>query len=56
MEIKKYYTEILSVIAGVLIILGNMFVFQTLIPPEIYTIMEPMINMLGALIAIVPPS
>jgi flagellar protein FlaJ len=55
MEITKYYGEILSVITGVLIILGNMFLFQKLIPPEIYTIMEPMINMLGAMIAIVPP-
>lgn len=55
MEIRRYYAEILSVIAGVLIILGNMFIFQTLIPPEIYTIVEPMINLTGAMIAIVPP-
>ncbi|MBN2330754.1 MAG: type II secretion system F family protein [Candidatus Aenigmarchaeota archaeon] len=55
MEIKRYYGEILSIIAGVLIIMGNIFVFPTLIPPEIFTVVEPLINMLGALIAIVPP-
>jgi flagellar protein FlaJ len=55
MDIKKYYGEILSIFAGVLIILGNMFVFEMLIPPGIFSIVQPMINMLGALIAIVPP-
>jgi flagellar protein FlaJ len=55
MELRKYYVEALSVIAGVLIVLGNVWIFPAYIPPEIFTIVEPMINMLGAMIAIVPP-
>ncbi len=55
MAIKKYYAEIMSIIAGGLIILGNFLLFPTIIPSEIFTILEPMINMLGAMVAIVPP-
>jgi len=55
MDITKYYIEIISIIAGVLIIIGNMFLFPSLIPAEYYTIFEPAISMLGAMIAIIPP-
>ena len=55
MNITKYHGEIASVITGVFIIMGNLYFFQRFVPSEIYSIIQPMINMLGAMIAIVPP-
>ncbi|UCD03364.1 MAG: type II secretion system F family protein [Candidatus Aenigmatarchaeota archaeon] len=55
MEITKYFIEIISVIVGTSIILLNFFVFPLLVPEEIFELMQPMINMAGAMIAIVPP-
>jgi flagellar protein FlaJ len=55
MDIKKYYVEILSVVAGAAIITGNFLLFPSIIPENIYGLFEPMINMVGAMIAIIPP-
>jgi len=55
MIIKKYYIEIISIIVGITIILSNILVFPQFIPPDIFTFLEPMIGLVGAMIAIVPP-
>jgi flagellar protein FlaJ len=55
MNIKKYYLEILSIIAGGLLIAANFLIFPFILPPEIFGVIEPMINMVGAMISIVPP-
>jgi flagellar protein FlaJ len=55
MKIKKYIVEIASIIAGSLIILANIFIFPSYVTEEIFDFIQPMINMLGAMIAIVPP-
>jgi len=55
MDIAKYYLEILSVFAGVAIIAANMFLLPTILPPEIFKAVEPMISLAGAMTALVPP-
>ena len=55
MDISKYYWEILSVFAGVAIIAANMFLLPSILPPGIFKIVEPMVNLAGAMTAIVPP-
>jgi flagellar protein FlaJ len=55
MELIKYKVEILSIISGVLIVLGNFFLFPSLITKEVFSIIQPMVSLFGAMIAIVPP-
>lgn len=55
MELRKYLIEIISVLVGSAIILVNFYLFPIAIPEEIFTIIQPLINLVGALIAIVPP-
>lgn len=55
MNIRKYLVEIGSVLAGIAIIAANFTIFPFIIPEEYYGIVDPLINMLGAMIAIVPP-
>jgi len=55
MEIEKYYVEVLCITIGGFLIIGNFILFPDIIPPEIFRVIEPMINLGGALIAIVPP-
>jgi len=55
MELKKYVVEMISVLAGSLIIAVNILLLPSLLPEEIFSLVGPMINLLGALIAIVPP-
>jgi archaeal flagellar protein FlaJ len=55
MDIKKYAIEIACVIAGTAIILSNYFLLPSYIPAEIYGFLQPMFNVAGSLIALVPP-
>ncbi len=55
MNIAKYLIEIVSVLIGSAIIILNFFIFPMMIPEEIFDILQPLINMMGAIIAIVPP-
>ncbi len=55
MELKKYLIEIISVVIGSAIIIMNFFLLPSLIPIEIFEIIQPLINTIGAVIAIVPP-
>ncbi len=55
MELKKYIIEIVSVIIGSVIILLNIFVFPAAMPEFIFDIIQPLMNMVGAMIAIIPP-
>ncbi len=55
MELKKYLIEIISVLIGAAIILTNIFIFPMVIPNYIFDILQPLINALGAMIAIIPP-
>jgi flagellar protein FlaJ len=55
MELKKYFIEIISILVGSGIILLNTFIFPLAIPSGIYEIIQPLINTLGAMIAIIPP-
>ena len=51
----KYTIEILSIVAGTMIILANTIFFPAFIPKEIFALVQPLINMVGALIAVIPP-
>ena len=51
----KYTIEILSIVAGTMIILANTLFFPAFIPKEIFALVQPLINMVGALIAVIPP-
>jgi flagellar protein FlaJ len=55
MNIGKYLIEIVSVLIGSAIIILNFFIFPMLIPEEIFDLLQPLINMMGAIIAIAPP-
>ncbi len=55
MEIRKYLIEIVSIVAGMGIIIANSILFPLFIPEELYLLLQPLFNMAGALIAIVPP-
>lgn len=55
MEIRKYSVEISCVIAGAAIILSNYFLFPSYIPADFYGFLQPLFNVVGSLIAFVPP-
>jgi flagellar protein FlaJ len=55
MELKKYIVELISIFVGSIIIISNIFLFPLYVPEELFEIVQPLINLCGALIAIVPP-
>ncbi len=55
MNIREYMIEIISVVIGAAIIAANVLLFPSVIPEDIFAIIQPIMNMIGALIAIVPP-
>jgi flagellar protein FlaJ len=55
MEMRKYLVEILCIVAGALLIAGNFTLFPSMLPEELFVMVEPTINLVGAMIAILPP-
>lgn len=55
MELRRYAVEIASVIIGAAIIISNYFLFPYYLPEEIYGLLNPLFNVMGSLIAFVPP-
>jgi flagellar protein FlaJ len=55
MRIRKYLIEIISIVAGCSIIAANIYLFPEFVPEEIFGLAQPLINMVGAMIAILPP-
>jgi flagellar protein FlaJ len=55
MELKKYSVEMASILAGLSIIFLNYLVFPAYLPKELFTFLQPILNVIGSLIAVVPP-
>ena len=55
MDIRNYLAEMASVIGGVLLIAGNALLFPLILPEDMYNIVQPLMNLLGTMIAVLPP-
>jgi flagellar protein FlaJ len=55
MELKKYSVEMASILAGLSIIVSNYLVFPYYLPKDVFSFLQPMLNVVGSLIAVVPP-